>query len=141
VRRFGGLERLAVDALQRQVENDVAELAGVDELFSDLRGRLTDVPGAVRSLIVGEFDESELRSARALHRIIADIEDLALDIGAGWSCCRGPSLNELFELLELLLDLLLALLQLLDLAAQVGIGFLGMKAWRRGERERRQCDE
>jgi len=45
-----------VDPLEWHVQGHVANLAGVDVLLGDLRGRLTDVPGAVWSLIVGELD-------------------------------------------------------------------------------------
>ena len=78
---FGGLESLFVDLLERQVQGDVADLAGVDELGSNLRGRLTDVPATVRSLIVGELDQCELGTAGTLHRVVPDIEDLALHTG------------------------------------------------------------
>ena len=58
--RLGGLERLLVDALERKIQRHVTDLSGVDELLGNLRGRLTDVPGAVRSLIVSELDQGEL---------------------------------------------------------------------------------
>lgn len=49
---FSSLLRLRMDRVQRKVPKDVSNLTRVDVGFTDLRERLTDVSGAVRSLEV-----------------------------------------------------------------------------------------
>ena len=88
-----GLEGQRVHPLQGHVQGHVAKLAGLDVFLGDLRGRLTDVPGAVRSLIVRELDQGQLGRGLANDRIVTQVEDLALDVrGRGalrlWSCLQ-----------------------------------------------------
>ena len=49
---FSSFLRLRMDRVQRKVPKDVSNLTRVDVGFTDLRERLTDVSGAVRSLKV-----------------------------------------------------------------------------------------
>ena len=119
VGRLGGLEGLRVDALERQVEHDIADLAGVDILLFDLRVRLTDVPGAVRSLVVRELDEGQLGGRLAEDWIVSKIEDLAFDRRSRRRRRAGRSLQQPLDLGELASDLLLALLQLSDLLGEI----------------------
>jgi hypothetical protein len=53
---FGGFERAWVDRLEREVPHNVLQLAGLDVLGIDPGHRLTDVPCAERSLVVGEVN-------------------------------------------------------------------------------------
>ena len=46
------LDGQLVDRLEGEVHEHVFELSGCDVFLIDLRGRLTDVPGAVRSLVI-----------------------------------------------------------------------------------------
>ena len=101
---FSGLESLLVNPLEWHIQGDVTDLAAIYELGGNLRGRLTDVPGAVWSLIVRELDQRELGRARAFDRIVADVEDPVLDVGAGRR--GGASLEQGLDLLLLPLDLL-----------------------------------
>ena len=67
---FGCLEGKLMNSLKREVESDVPELSGFNVLFLDLWIRHTDVPGTIRSLIVRELDQRELRVALAFDWII-----------------------------------------------------------------------
>ena len=64
--RLRGLEGVFVDRFQRVVPPDVLQFPGGDVFLVDLRGRLTDVPGTEGSLVVGEFDQRQLRISIAL---------------------------------------------------------------------------
>ena len=71
-----------MDAFQRHIHRHITNLAGVDVLLGNLRGRLPDVPGAVRSLIVGELDQCQLGRLLTHDRIVTEVEDLSLDVGS-----------------------------------------------------------
>jgi len=120
-----GLEGQRVDALERKVERRVPQLAGVEVFLLQLLERLTDVSGAVRSLIVREVDQRESSGELARDGVVRQIELLAAHIGPGRTgrCRRrsGSGREELTDLLQLFLNVLLAALQVFYLAAQVGV--------------------
>ena len=80
-----GLEGVLVNRLQRQVPDDVPEHAGLDEVSLELGVRLTDVPAAERSLVVGELDQGDLCVFLTLRRPVADRQR---HLGRG--CGRRP---------------------------------------------------
>jgi hypothetical protein len=49
--RLGRLQRIFVNGFQREVEEMVFDLACIDIIFFDLGQRLTDVAGAIGSLV------------------------------------------------------------------------------------------
>src|SRR2546422_2215916 len=65
--RLGGLEGVGVDGLQREVANHVPDTPRLDVRLLDLGHRLTDVPRAERSLVIGELHDDD-RSLRLAHR-------------------------------------------------------------------------
>lgn len=139
VRRQRRLEGERVDARQRQIEPGVPQPAGVEVLLLDLRERLTDVSGAVWSLIVGELDQGEARRKLTFDRVVAEIELFARHVGSrrpGWS--GGAGGDQLADLLQLLLDVLLPALELLDVAPKIGVALL--RRGRRRRAERRQTE-
>ena len=75
VRGLGCLERQRVDGFERKVPDDVLELAGRDVVPFELGVRLTDVPAAERSLVVGEVDQRQLGILISLEGCPIDAED------------------------------------------------------------------
>ena len=99
VSRLGSLEGLLVNRLQREVADNVPQRAGLDVVSLDLRVRLTDVPGAERSLVIRELDERDLGVLAALRRAVADGQD---GFGRGTGPGRGRGRTEqVLDLLEL----------------------------------------
>jgi len=74
VRGLGRLEGVSVDRFQGEVPGDILQLAGFDVLLLDLGQRLTDVPGAEGSLVIGEVDERDRRVALAFEGRILDTQ-------------------------------------------------------------------
>ena len=72
VGRFMGFKGLFVDRYQWEVAEDVFDLTRFDVISFDLGQRHTDVPGAVRSLIIGEVHERQRCTFIALIGFIGD---------------------------------------------------------------------
>ncbi len=85
VGREGGPESVLVDR-ERHVHLDQTELSGLYELFFDLCRRLTGVPGAERSLIVGELDEGEFGRCLSAIRIASHVENQVPHVGSREAC-------------------------------------------------------
>ncbi len=111
VGRFMGFKGLFVDRYQWEVAEDVFDLTRFDVISFDLGQRHTDVPGAVRSLIIGEVDNRQFCVKITLIRIITDVEDYGFK-GIGGP---PPAPHGLFEGLELPLEVLLILFKAFDL--------------------------
>src|SRR4029450_5708581 len=73
--RLGCLEGQRVDGLKGKVAHDVLELAGRDEVPLELGVRLTDVPAAERSLVVGEVAQRQLGILISLEGCPIDADD------------------------------------------------------------------
>ncbi len=69
---FMGFEGLFVNGFYGKVAKDILDLTRVDVISLDLRQRHTDVPGAVRSLVIGEVHERQLCVFIALIGFIGD---------------------------------------------------------------------
>ena len=69
------LQGAGVELFDWKVAVDIFYLARLDVLLLDLGQRLTDVPGAKRSLVVGEIDDRHLRISFAQEGIIIDADD------------------------------------------------------------------
>ncbi len=95
----GGLARfegIGVKLLNRKIPENILDLARLDVLLLDLGQRLTDVPGAKRSLVVGKIDDSHLSVFLAQEGIIIDADD---DVFRLWRWDRPDSLQDGFNLL------------------------------------------
>ncbi len=88
---LGRLEGIGVKLLNRKIPKNVFDLARLDVLLLDLGQRLTDVPGAERSLVVGEIDERHLRVSFAPEGIVIDADD---DVFRLWRWNRPDSLQD-----------------------------------------------
>ena len=93
---LGRLEGIGVKLLNWKIPEDVLDLARLDVLLLDLGQRLTDVPGAERSLVVGEIDDRHLRGFFAPEGIIIDADD---DVFGLWRWDRPYSLQDGLNLL------------------------------------------
>ena len=121
VGRFMGFKGLFVDRYQWEVAEDVFDLTRFDVISFDLGQRHTDVPGAVRSLIIGEVDNRQFCVLITLIRITTDVEDYGFK-GSG---SPPPAPHGLFEGLELPLEICLILFEGFDLISdrlEVGLG-------------------
>ena len=88
---LGRLEGIGMKLLNRKIPKNVFDLARLDVLLLDLGQRLTDVPGAERSLVVGEIDERHLRVSFATEGIVIDADD---DVFRLWRWNRPDSLQD-----------------------------------------------
>ncbi len=93
VGRFMGFKGLFVDRFQWEVAEDVFDFTGFDVISLDLGQRHTDVPGAVRSLIIGEVDKRQLCVLITLIRVTTDVDDYGLKGSGG----TPPAPDGLFE--------------------------------------------
>ena len=59
--RFVRPERVGMQLIDRIVDEDVTDLAGVDELRVDLRLRLLEVAPAERAVVIGNLHQGQLR--------------------------------------------------------------------------------
>lgn len=108
---FMGFKGLFVDGFQWEVAEDVFDLTGFDVISLDLGQRHTDVPGAVRSLIIGEVDNRQFCVQITLIRITTNVEDYGFK-GIG---DPPPAPHGLFEGLDLPLEVLLILFKVFEL--------------------------
>ncbi len=93
---LGRLEGIGVKLLNRKIPENVLDLARLDVLLLDLGQRLTDVPGAKWSLVVGEIDDRHLRVFFAPEGIVIDADD---DVFRLWRSDRPDSLQDGLNLL------------------------------------------
>ena len=112
---FGCLEGLLVNRFQRQVHEDIFDLAGGYIVGFNLWDRRTDVSAAIRSLVVRELDESQSGSLISLERSLSHIQRELFGRSR-----PGPRIFELVaDLLKLNLDGFLSSFEGLDLFLQV----------------------
>lgn len=117
----GGLvrfESILVDGFYRKVPKGVFYFACPDVVSFDLGQRLTDVPCAEGSLVIGEVDERHRGVFSALERITSDTDDHRLErlgsLSASGLGGQHPS-QDIFDDLKLFFDSLLPFLKCLDL--------------------------
>jgi hypothetical protein len=112
--RFGGLERIRVNALERQVAVDVLHFARLDVGLLELWDHLPDMTAAERTLVIGKLDNRDRRVDLSLECRAGD-DDVGADGGRPGRRGRrrhrrhrallneGPELGELLpDRLELL---------------------------------------
>jgi len=132
----GGLvrfESILVDGFYRKVQKDVFYFACPDVVSFDLGQRLTDVPCAEGSLVVGKINQGHLGVFIALERTPLHAYDHRLERLRRFST-RGlggqhPA-QDVFDDLQLLFDSLLPLLKCLDLLPEHSEIFLRLRRGR-----------
>ncbi len=88
---LGHFESIGVKLLNRKIPENVLDLARLNVLLLDPGQRLTDVPGAKRSLVVREIDDRHLRVFLAQEGIIIDAD---YDVFGLWRWHRPDSLQD-----------------------------------------------
>ena len=96
----GGLcrfESILVYRFQRQIKYDILYLACLDIFLVDQRCRLTDVPGAERSLVICELDHCQFSRVLTPGRVASEVQKNFLE----WLCrrCLSPALQQGLDIL------------------------------------------
>src|SRR5205085_1525567 len=112
---LGGAQRIGVDLFERQVADDVAQLAGGDVVPLDLRHRLLHVTAAERALEVRELHQDERGAVAALREPVADDQLELLGHHRGRRAPGAPTLAQRLDVLQVALHRADAGLEGLDL--------------------------